>query len=284
MKLSRQPFSEFKPRPQSGADVLLEAKDESEDLFEFYPERAIYKKDWESIKAIFEWSHNNELNWLEYSWLVRPVAILFPGAKAELHIDERVWEKTYEILDGYRDDWVIFPNTAATLFLLFPDRRHKLGLDGIFFGQAKEKLREFRDTNWSGFGLLAHNLSILFPSRIAELGLDKDAFNGIMDVLKKERSAKDWWTFGFMAEQLVLLFPDHKNEIHLDDEAMNGMKERLEEERVKGAWTDFCCLAMYLYVLCADSAQIASDGQIHITPKKPKLTREPRPLPERLQI
>ncbi len=258
-------------------------EDETDDWFEFYPEREISKTDFDRVREIFEWYHDdeNDADWWELNLLVRPTVVLFPDRKLEFCIDDKVWEKMKKELSQYKGDWVHYPNMTATLFLAFPDRRKKLDVGDNFFDEANGILRATRNTNWNSFVLLAHNLSILFPDRIKELGLDQQAFDGMMKALEEKRNEKNWFEFGFLATCLILLFPDRKSDLHLDREAMSWMRERFERDRGSDNLTDYLCMAMFLYVLCAERAEIAKDGRILVIPKKPKLIREPRPLPQK---
>ena len=90
---------------------------------------------------------------------------------------------------------------------------------------------------------------------------------------------KNWWNFGFIAMYLSILFPQRKDELNLDEAAFEGMKGVLEWHRDGKNWLNFSEVAMYLSILASERAEILN-GEIVITPKKPKLTREPKPLPQ----
>ena len=146
----------------------------------------------------------------------------------------------------------------------------------------REELEGFRGTNWWAFSHMAMRLSLLFPDRKAELNLNNTAFEGMKGRLEKCRGMNGQ-SFSRMAMRLSLLFPDRKRELNLDDKDFEGMKGKLEEFRSNGDWWNFSYIAMNLSVLAAERAEIVN-GQIVITNKKPKLTREPKPLPVRSNI
>ncbi len=98
----------------------------------------------------------------------------------------------------------------------------------------------------------------------------------------EECRGTNWWSFSNTATNLSILFPDRKAELNLNDEVFEGIKEKLEELRGTN-WEGFSGIAMNLSLIAAERAEILN-GQIIITPKLPKLTSEPKPLPERLRI
>ncbi len=144
------------------------------------------------------------------------------------------------------------------------------------------RLEVYRGTNWWDFSDMAMRLSLLFQDRKAELDLNDEVFEVMKGELEKRRGT-DRWYFSRIAMHLSLLFPDRKADLNLDDAAFEGMRGKLEENRGKN-WRGFSEMAMRLCVFASERAQITHDGRILITPKLPKLSSEPKPLPERLTI
>ncbi len=148
----------------------------------------------------------------------------------------------------------------------------------------KEKYEGYRGGRWNDFGTMAMRLLLIFPDRKAELKLNDEAFDGMKGQLEKCRDNKNRWDFSYMAMNLSLLFPDRKADLNLDDAAFEGMKGELEEYRGNKQWWNFSRMARHLSILAAEHAQITHDGQILITHKQSKLSKEPKPLPQRLHI
>ena len=126
---------------------------------------------------------------------------------------------------------------------------------------------------------MAMRLSLLFPDRKVELNLNDEAFEGMKGRLEELRG-RDWWNFSYLSMNLSLLFPERKAQLDLNEAAFEGMKGQLEESRGT-SWWSFSDIAMNLSVLASQRAQLTHDGRILITPKPPKLTPEPKPLPIR---
>ncbi len=168
------------------------------------------------------------------------------------------------------------------LSLLFQDRKAELGLNEETFDEMKLALATCRSRDWLNFIQMAMSLSILFPERKAELKYDGADIDWMKDELAWWRGWGSWPHFSETASCLSLLFPDRKAELNLNDAAFEGMKKELEGSRGTD-WWGFSHMAMNLAVLASERAEIVN-GRIVIQPKKPKLTGEPKPLPERLKI
>ena len=272
-----------KPRPARGAEVASGFKDEEEDGVEFDPKRDISKKDWERMKGQLE-KKRAEKNWWHFSYVAMYLCILFPERKAELNLNEAVFSGIKsELVSRRGSNWVGFSDVAMNLLLIFPDRKSELELDDEVFGVLSNELEKRRGSkNWAGFGEDAMALLLFFPSRRSELNFSDDVFDEIKDKLEASRE-RDWWNFSVMAMYLFFLFPDRKDEIRMDGAAFNGMKDELFELRRMDDMESFSDMATHLYFLAAERVQITENG-IVVTSKKPRLSREPKPLPVRSNI
>ncbi len=237
-------------------------------------------------------------NWSDFSYVAVDLLFLFPELRNELGLDEAAFrgikrdvERFYEKERGRhfeRDLW-IFSALARNLCLLFPSRKNELGLsEAIFndiFNEIKGTLEDAcRSPDWLGFSCMAVGLCILFPDHRSELKLDETVFEEIRNELEHNRSKGSRLHFLSLAANVCLLFPDRKRGLNLNEEVFYDMRNLLEEEERKEHWLGYSDMAMYLSILAAERAEISQDGRILIMPKKPKLSREPRPLPSRLNI
>ena len=201
---------------------------------------------------------------------------------------------TKESWDGMKDEleenrlkkkWFEFSDNAMHLSLLFPQRKSELNLNDEAFEGMKWELERYRNVeeNRVLFGFMAMRLYLLFPDRKAELNLNDEVFDVMKGELERRRCNGNWRDFCFPAMYIAILFPERKSELNLNNEAFEGMQVYLEECRRKRNWWNFELAALSLSILAAERAEIVN-GQIVIIPKQPKLTREPKPLPERLAL
>ena len=291
MRLPHPPSPDFiHPRPMRGAEVVAGFKDEEDDGVEFDPRRDISKKDWERMKGELEeyrGDDNEEMTggeWWTFGSVAKDLLILFPDRRAELNLDQEAFDGMKKIIEEDRgnNSWWDFGGDAADLVDIFPDRKKELDLTVEIFETMERELWKSRNEHWPVFCYTAVRLVVLFPERRKELNLDVECFNEINNELQKLRD-KNWEEFSAVAASLMLLFPDRKDDIKLDEKAFQAMKSELDKNHIRGSWQSFIHIATNLFILAAERAEIVN-GQIVITPKKPKLTREPKPLPVRSNI
>ncbi len=309
LRFQTNQFSEIKPRPTKGHEVASRIEDEQDDGIEFDPKRDITKKEKKQMYQLLE-EHRQGVNRkhmegvissdrdgyiseLWFSEIARALYILYPEYRKELKLDDAVFAQMKKALNKthFGFEYHDAARLAFNLFILFPERRNEL-FDNKFDGDITDNSGA-ESFNWlikyipNGWFLpeMSVCLNIIFPDRKNRLGLNDKVFNEMKDDLKNSRgySSERWWHFSNKAAQISLLYPDRKAELNVDGSTFEEMKKELLAMAGKDRMR-FAEMAQNLYILAAERAEISFDGQILITPKKPKLTQAPKPLPIQLTI
>jgi hypothetical protein len=270
-----------RPRPSTGAEILKQTEQVSDNDFYFDPERDISSETRKEMLKHLEECRGERI--IDDIVLQASYSILFPWHRGELNLDETEFGAFRCGLEKWRKgDALRFSKSdlANEIVILFPHRRGELYLDEGEVKKMKDELNSCRYKNWHRFSVVAIDFLTFFPDCRDEIKLGEEEFKGIIANLEEYRNANKWFDFCFLAMRLRILFPDRSGEFQFKRTEVNRIKDLLESYRGK-KWVEFAMVAKNLYILSSQRAEIDASGQLVITPRKPKIMAEPAPLPER---
>ncbi len=147
----------------------------------------------------------------------------------------------------------------------------------------KQKLENYRNSDWWDFAALAMSMKILSPDKSSELNIDDQAWQGMKQKLENYRNS-NWRLFADQAMSMKILSPDKSSDLKIDNKAWQKMKQELEANRNSNWWEDFAIQARRMKIMAADKIKVTDQG-LEITMRPPESFKsEKKPRPERRQF
>lgn len=264
-------------RVQPHSADILSAEPAPELVFD--PDRDVTEEDWARMKEKMNFFRGND--WANFFRYPTPLLLLAPERRAELQLDDEVWEGLRNSLTHTHS----FDRDFIDLAVVFPERRAELPLDELWENGLNELHKNWAPEHKHYYQVQAvANLLLLNPKRKDEIIIPFH-FSDIQKVI----SSADKWNAYSIPDFIFyskLLFPSESfGAMEASIEKSQLLLKELAKLRREGRYVGFPDNLEDLLLMTAEKVWLTPEGELKI--QKPTLRKSPvgqTKLPERPDV